>query len=328
VELKRGENPYPYDVIVASPNAALDSYYLLPRFQIGSVNRAETAYHTAGGKGNNLARAVRTLGGRVLSLGIVGGHTGRFIVEELVREAIPCDMVWTDQETRRSSTLISAGQMQNTVVLDTGNPIPQQDGDLLCQKIHTHELEAPFLVLNGSLPPGLANGLYADITREVAGVSGLSVCLDCSGPVLQAALEAGPRIVKVNTSEYLASLSHEKELSLVEVQQTLERFQPRGVELLIVTDGPQGAYVFSADHAPFQVITDTETWLSTAGAGDTFMAGLLLSFNRGYDLEQAAAYASAAAVASLQQVVCGCLDLQDVQSNLSRTEVHPIFQAG
>ncbi len=326
MEIERREHPTPYDVIVSSPNAALDSYYLLPQLQFGAVNRSETTYHTAGGKGNNLARAVRALGGRALSLGIVGGHSGRFILDELAREEIPTDMVWVDQETRRSTTLISPGQIQNTVVLDSGNPIPLEGGSQLRQKILSHALEAPFLVLTGSLPPGFPHRFYAEITRDTANIAGLKVCLDCSGPPLRAAVEAGTPFIKVNTSEYLASLSQEKTLRLDEVLRTFECSQPRGLELLIVTDGPQGAYVFSSYHVPFQVKTVTESWLSTAGAGDTFMAGLLLSFNRGAALEQAVAYASAAAVASLKKIVCGQLDPQDVDINLSRTDIHLIFK--
>ncbi|RPJ42401.1 MAG: hypothetical protein EHM21_12860, partial [Chloroflexi bacterium] len=296
MEIEPRDDPTPYDVIASSPNSALDSYYLLPHFQVGAVNRAESTYHTAGGKGNNLARAVRALGGRVLSLGIVGGYTGRFILDELAREKIPTDMVWIEQETRRSSTLISAGRMQNTVVLDTGNPTPVEVGLRLRQKIHAHALEAPYLVLTGSLPPGFPEQFYAEITRDAAEFPGLKVCLDCSGPPLLAAMEAGSAIVKVNSLEYMASLSYQSAFSLSEVLDTFECYHSRGLEILIVTDGPQGAYVFSNSQVPFQVKTTTGSWLSTAGAGDTFMAGLLLSLNRGVHLEQAAAYASAAAV--------------------------------
>ncbi len=62
-----------FDIVIASPNAAVDSYYPLQQLEVGTVNRSEHALHTAGGKGNNMARAAARLGARVLSLGIVGG---------------------------------------------------------------------------------------------------------------------------------------------------------------------------------------------------------------------------------------------------------------
>ena len=116
-------NGFLYDVIAVSSNAALDSYYVLPGWQAGAVNRAERVYHTAGGKGINFARAFHLLGGRVLSMGIVGGHSGRFIASELAREGIPNDLVWVDQETRRSSTIIAVEEMKTTIMLDSGNQI-------------------------------------------------------------------------------------------------------------------------------------------------------------------------------------------------------------
>ncbi len=72
----QGMKQQPYDVIAVSSNAALDSYYVVPGLLAGAVNRTEKVFHTAGGKGINFSRAFHALGGRVLNLGIVGGHTG------------------------------------------------------------------------------------------------------------------------------------------------------------------------------------------------------------------------------------------------------------
>jgi 6-phosphofructokinase 2 len=79
--------------------------------------------------------------------------------------------------------------------------------------------------------------------------------------------------------------------------------------------------VLAADHKPFQVKTLVDSWESTAGAGDTFMAGLLLALSRGETLEDAAMYASAAAAANLQQVGCGFFDTSDVARFLKVTSV-------
>ena len=103
-----------------------------------------------------------------------------------------------------------------------------------------------------------------------------------------------------------------------------DRLHQKGLDLLIITDGPRGAYVFAPEIAPFRVLTPVETWISTAGAGDTYMAALLLALGRGDAVEQAARFASAAAVASIQQVVCGALNLDDVYTYLERTTTEPI----
>ena len=96
-------------------------------------------------------------------------------------------------------------------------------------------------------------------------------------------------MIKVNAFEYQASFPQLAGFSLAGVRKDFDNFHAKGLEVLIVTDGPEGAYVFSACCPPFQVKTHVDRWVSTAGAGDTFLAGLLLSLNHGKGLEAASA---------------------------------------
>jgi 1-phosphofructokinase family hexose kinase len=315
----------PYDLLSASPNAALDSYYLLSELSVGGVNRAENVLHTAGGKGNNLARAVSALGGRVMSLGIVGGHTGQFVVDELRREDIPTDMVWTQSETRRSSTLILTGRMETTVILDAGSRIEVEAGERFVQKIQDYASQAPYLVLTGSLPPSLPAGFYAEIVSRVKAFPGLDVCMDCSGEALRLAVDQGVQVIKVNSKEFQASFLGGEGWSLNGALDTFACLEKKGLKLLVITDGPQGAYIFPSGGSPFCVFTKVEKWVSTAGAGDTFMAGLLLGFRRGLSVEDATCYASAAAAAKLMQIVCGNLRPEDLDRFLPETNLKRLF---
>src|SRR4030066_1432156 len=99
--LGRSPGQHEFDAVIVSPNIAVDSYYVLPEMEMGGVNRAEKVWHTAGGKGSNMARVMTLLGGRALVLGIAGGHTGRFIADELHREGIAHDLVGVGGEARR-----------------------------------------------------------------------------------------------------------------------------------------------------------------------------------------------------------------------------------
>jgi tagatose 6-phosphate kinase len=317
-----------YDILAVSPNAAIDSYYMLSELVIGGVNRAEKALHTAGGKGNNLARAVKALGGKVLSLGIVGGHTGRFIIEELQREQIPNDMAWAKNETRRSSTMILSGQMQTTVVLDSGISVDPEAGDCLLAKIQDYASLSRYMVLTGSLPPTLPSRFYADIIQQVTGQPHLDVCLDCSGEVLQLAVEAGAQVIKVNHTEFQASFCSGVSWSLSRAARRFSCLEKKGLQLLVITLGHDGAIIFASGRAPFRVVTQVDKWVSTAGAGDTFMAAMLLGMKRGNTLEAAMSYASAAAAAQLQQVVCGQLSIQDLEYYLLGTRVDKLAFPG
>jgi 1-phosphofructokinase family hexose kinase len=319
-----GDSHKDLDVVIVSPNTALDSYYVLDELDIGSVNRAHMVYHTAGGKGNNMARAVKALGGRVLSLGILGGYTGQWVASELEREGILSDPVWVETETRRSSTLVVPSRMETTVALDAGNPAGLAAGDLLKHKIQCHARRAPYLVLTGSLPPEFSQSYYAEIMRSVTNGQPVNICLDCSGEALQMAAGAGARLIKVNSKEFQESFGLEQNWTQKDAHKALAHLHTLGLQLLVITDGPQGAYVFSMQSPPFRVITQVDAWVTTAGAGDTFLAGLVLALQRGETVEAAACYGSAAAAANLQQFVCVCLLLPDVERFLSKTRIESI----
>jgi 1-phosphofructokinase family hexose kinase len=312
-----------FDVVVVAPNTAIDSYYVLPELAVGEVNRAAQVLHTAGGKGNNMARAVALMGGRVLSLGIVGGTSGQFILNELERESITAEMVWTEHETRRTSTIPVPALRQSTVVLENGAPVGHAAREALTAKVLARATKAPFVALTGSLPTDFPDDYYAMLVNRLKDEQ-VRVTVDCSGRALELAMKAHPAIVKVNVKEFRSTFR----MQMWSWQATADIFVSLGVQLLIVTDGAQGAYVFSQESEPFKVATKVDRWVNTTGAGDTFMAGLLVAFNRGMSLEQASRLASSAAASSVQQVCSGFLDQGDVERYLQLTQVETLKREG
>ncbi len=138
---------YPYDLFIAAPNSAIDSYYELASLEIGKVNKALRAFHTAGGKGFNAARALQNLGGLALCAGIVAGNAGQFILAELDREGIAHDLVCGAGESRRCNTVHVARQEDTTVVLENGDQADPQTIRAFAQRIldslHRRSLYCP-----------------------------------------------------------------------------------------------------------------------------------------------------------------------------------------
>jgi tagatose 6-phosphate kinase len=318
-------NQHRFDIIIIAPNSAVDSLYVLPHLEVGRVHRVLQVWHTAGGKGNNMARAVVKLGGRVLSLGIVGGTSGQLIVNELVREGIAADLTWTTTETRRCLTISSQdGSKETTVVLEAGRSVGTQARESLFVKALHYADQAPFLTLNGSLPPDFPDDYYAQIITTLKNAS-VRIAVDCAGEPLRLSAQAGPWLIKVNLQEFQHVFAADRSWDWQIPADVFQSLQGVGLEYLIITDGPRGAYVFRKHEVPFRVFTTEGTLVSTAGAGDTFLAGLLLALQRGQPIECAARYAAAAAAASLQQIVCGALETTDVERFLRLTEIeHPI----
>lgn len=313
--------PYAYDIVILSPNAALDSYYLLADLKTGAVNRAQRVFHTAGGKGHNMARAVRRLGGRPLSIGIAGGASGRFVDLALQDEGIHHDLVWCETETRRCNTLYTPQDEDTTVILDPGAAVGEASVADFTRLALQRAGEAPYAALVGSLPAGFPDEYYARLILALKEAN-VKVCLDTGGAALKHAAQAGPYLIKVNRAEYCAALcTSPGDFTPVAIGEAFTDLHAAGVQALIVTDGARGAFVFQAGEPPVQVRTPVDAWQSTAGAGDTFMAGLLLALAGGACMHDAARFASAAAAANLQQVGCGFFDPDQVELFLARTEL-------
>jgi fructose-1-phosphate kinase PfkB-like protein len=180
---------------------------------------------------------------------------------------------------------------------------------------------AKYVALLGSLPLGFKDDFYADLLSAIRTSSSAMICLDTAGSALQLALKGGPALVKVNRAELVSALgptAGTSPLAMANVYRSLAR---NGVEVLIVTDGPQGAYVFAKTSPPFRVVTAVERVVSAVGAGDTFLAGLLAALLDGAEIEAAAVAGSAAAAANVLQVGCGTLDISDARRLVGSTRV-------
>ncbi len=310
-----------FDAVILSPNSAIDSYYRLNRLNLGAVNLASSSFHTAGGKGINLSRALKLLGGTPFCLGLAGGEAGRFITKTLDQEEILHDFVCLEEENRRCNTLYIEGVKDTTVILENGPEIDSDYAEQLSEICMKHAKDAPYLVLTGSLPVGFPQDFYANIVAKMKTFP-TKVCVDCSGISLKLASDAGAAIIKVNRKEFeSAYLKKEEVFSLEAGFEVSKSFEKNGLEILVVTDGSNGAYIFNQSDQAYHVSTYVESWVSSAGAGDTFLAAMIYKLNQGSRFEDVFTFASAAAVANMQELGCGILSKEQIPLLLSATSI-------
>ena len=96
-------------LVTVTLNAAIDRTLTVPNFQRGLRHRASQALTLAGGKGINVARALKVLGVPVVATGLTGGRTGTRVIEELTQESILNDFVRIEGESRTSTAVVESG---------------------------------------------------------------------------------------------------------------------------------------------------------------------------------------------------------------------------
>ncbi|MDH4340728.1 MAG: PfkB family carbohydrate kinase, partial [Thermoleophilia bacterium] len=178
-------------IVTVTVNAALDRTLTVPVFQIGYRHRSSEVLTLAGGKGINVARALKLLDVPVVATGLAGGRTGTRIIEELTSEAILNDFVRIAVGSRTSTAVVDPTAGTYTEINEWGPEVTTVELDMLTDKLHYLSRGADFVVLSGSLPRKVPTSFYADTIRDLARRD-VRVVLDSEGEPLRLGAEAAP----------------------------------------------------------------------------------------------------------------------------------------
>ena len=187
-------------IVTVTLNAALDRSLTVPIFKLGHRHRASSVLALAGGKGINVARALKRLDVPVVATGLAGGRTGTRIVEELTEEAILNDFVRIRDESRTSTAVVDPTSGTYTEINEWGPKVSSDELEILLDKLRYLCRGASTVVFAGSLPRGVDESFYADAVREMTRL-GARVVLDSEGEPLRKGIEAEPWLVSPNQHE-------------------------------------------------------------------------------------------------------------------------------
>src|SRR3954452_12327947 len=148
-------------------NAALDRTLTVPNFRSGQRHRASGGLTLAGGKGINVARALKRLAAPGVAPGLAGGRTGTRIVEELTSEAILNDFVRIVDESRTSTAVVDPTANTFTEINEWGPHVEEEELTMLLDKINYLARGADMVVFAGTLPRGVADSFYAEAIRDL-----------------------------------------------------------------------------------------------------------------------------------------------------------------
>ena len=155
-------------IITVTLNAAIDKTLAVPNFRLGQRHRAVEQTAMAGGKGVNVARALRALGQPVIATGVAGGPTGTRIVEHLTEEGILNDFVRIREESRTSTAVVDPTSGEQTEINEHGPHVTEAELELFVDKLLYLAKGAAVCVISGSLPRGVDAGLYGRLIEEMS----------------------------------------------------------------------------------------------------------------------------------------------------------------
>ena len=260
-------------ILTVTLNAAVDRTVAVPNFRLGRRHRAVEARTVAGGKGVNVARALKTLGRPVIATGLAGGATGARILERLAEESILNDFTRIAGESRTNLAVIDPTSGEQTEINERGPDVTATEVDRFVERLLYLAQGATICVLAGSVPPGVDVGVYARLVSELRRL-GVICVLDTDGELMRAALQAEPAVVAPNVGEAEEAVGHEfNEAS--DLADGVDRLIEMGAGEAVITReaGCVAVVGQGPERRRYEVATPPLEPVSSVGSGDCFLAG-------------------------------------------------------
>lgn len=284
-------------IVTITLNPAIDKTVEISDFEIGAVNRVYSMRVDAGGKGINVSKVIKSLGGESKAVGIIGGTGGVFIKETLDRAGIKNDFHVINGETRTNLKIIDTSKKTNTDINEQGPLITFEDMERVKQQALSGLKPGDIVVLSGSVPANVDKSIYGMWISE-AKKAGAKTILDADGDLLKHGVEAGPFLVKPNIHE-LRKLFGIELRTISDIEKYGRSLMKKyGIEEVVVSLGPEGAVFIDKECSILGRNIEVEV-KSTVGAGDAMVAALAYSINRGCSLEETVALSMATSNANV-----------------------------
>ncbi|MBX5474547.1 MAG: 1-phosphofructokinase family hexose kinase [Thermoleophilia bacterium] len=308
-------------IVTVTLNAAVDRTLTVPNFQLGHRHRSSHSLTSAGGKGINVARALKRLETPVVATGLAGGRTGDRIVSDLASDGILNDFVRISDESRTSIAVVDPTAGTLTEIYEWGPAVRPEELETLLDKLHYLSRVASYVVFAGSLPRDVENDFYAEAIRDL-NRRGVNCVLDCEGEPLRLGVDAEPFLVSPNQREAESLVGQEFE-DEEDFLMALEAIADLGARNVLITQETACFGLFREERQLRRLrasVARVEP-VASVGAGDVLLAGFLSQRFNGRPLDEALRAAVGCAAASVLELGPGRFDPREASRLAAGVEV-------
>ena len=304
-------------LVTLTLNPCVDVSYDLPRLIEDQKVHASANRYDPGGNGINVARAFKHLHMPAHACCIVAGEIGNLLERLVAHELDYPHCLRIEGETRINVTLLQQDPRAQFEVSGLGPPV----SGFSLQEVVDEVLSLAgggYVVLTGSLPPGVPKDIYATLVRELH-LQAAHAVVDAQGEVLARAIEERPFLIKPNRYELEQLVGHGLP-DLDAVVREACALQARGIDYVCVSLGADGAILVDGKHTYHACPPPIEP-CSTVGAGDSMVAGLITALARGEGPAEALRLGLACGSGTAVRPGTELFDYNQMQDLLGRVEV-------
>lgn len=283
-------------ILTLTVNPAIDRIVTVDRLVFEDRAYIEQTTEAAGGRGINAARVLTSFGGNVTAITMSGPREGgRRFEEALAQDAFGKEVVKIRQPIRNNLT-ISDRKGLSVKLNERGPKIAQSDQNKVISAVEKLLPESSWLMLCGSLPPGVDPHFYTKLIR-LASKHSVKSFLDTDGDALLHGLEGEPDLVKPNQSE-AERLLNTPLITRSQFIAAVKSIKSMGAKAVALSLGGRGMVALSYDGEVLEAIPPSIEAVSPIGAGDAAAAAIVWSLSRGDSFADALRWGVAAGTAS------------------------------
>jgi 6-phosphofructokinase 2 len=282
-------------IITVTFNPAIDKSTSIDKLIPDKKLNCAIPVYEPGGGGINVARAIKKLGGEAVAFYLAGGYSSVKFNELLNDEEIKSIVTKTKNNIRENLVVVEEISNKQFRFGMPGMEVFEPEWKAFLKSIEQVE-EVDFIVASGSLPKGIPKDIFGRIAL-IAQKKKAKFIVDTTGEALIKAVEAGVYLIKPNLGE-LSSLLGIEEIKIESVGKVARQLIEKGkCEVAVVSLGADGAMLVTKDDMHTIKPPKVER-KSTVGAGDSMVAGIVLSLSKSNNLLKALQYGVACGTAA------------------------------
>jgi 6-phosphofructokinase 2 len=313
------------DIVTITINPAIDIFVNVGHVESARKLRCSAPKRDPGGGGINVARVAHRLGSDVAAIYPTGGAIGKLLQRLVEREGIASIVTPSHVETRENFTAYEQDSGEQYRFVLPGSALHRVEWQACLDQLASLPHKPKFVVASGSVPPGVPEDFFARVAKHAKAL-GAKTVIDTWGAALQAALDEGVTLIKPNLVELSdfvgAALANDKDRIAA-----CRKLAANGrAEMVALTLGEDGALLVTADHV-WRAQPMAIDVVSTVGAGDSFLGGMVAALAAGQSMEAAFRVAVAAASAAVRSPGTELCREADVKRLLPQVKINELEAA-
>lgn len=268
-------------IITVTLNPAIDKTAHVEKMVPNGLNRLNNIILDVGGKGINVSKAIKELGGKSTCTGFVAGSNGKWIEDKLDSLGLDYKFRHVEGNTRINLKVLDR-DMNLTELNDAGDEIRENDLRYLKEDLLEMVKANDIVVLAGSVPSGVPVNIYQELIIMLK-EKGAKVILDADGELFTHGIEAIPTLIKPNKYELCKYFNLSEDVSDVELVSHAKKLLYKGIETIVISLGSKGAIFITNEETAYvkglNIIAH-----SAVGAGDSMVGALAYGISEELEL--------------------------------------------